>query len=131
MSTSIATASLSDVLLSTVPKLNASGSNWAIFVFCFEDAIEAKGFWGHFDGTVSRLVPADVAVPMTTKVAAIAQWDKDKRSAKSLLTQKLPDLTVVMVHGKKMGCHSDGILKEKRLCASGHAGQVYGHEVSG
>jgi len=49
----------------------------------------------------SRLVPADVAAPTTTEVAAIAQWDKDERSAKSLLTQKLPDSTVVMVHGKK------------------------------
>jgi len=101
MSTSIATASLSDVLPSSIPKLDASGSNWAIFVFRFEDAIEAKGFWGHFDGTVSCPVPADVAALMTTEVAAIAQWDKDERSAKSLLTQKLPDLTVVMVHGKK------------------------------
>jgi len=36
----------------------------------------------------------------TTETAAIAQWDKDERSAKSLLTQKLPDLTVVMIHGK-------------------------------
>ena len=101
MSTSIATALLSDALLSSILKLDASGSNWAIFVFRFEDAIEAKGFWGHFDGTVSRLVPADVAAPTTTKVAAIGQWDKDEQSAKSLLTQKLPDSTVVMVHGKK------------------------------
>jgi len=101
MSTSIATASLSDTLPSTVPKLDASGSNWAIFVFRFEDAIKAKGFWGHFDRTVSCSVPADVADPTTTEVAAIAQWDKDERSAKSLLTQKLPDSTVVMVHGKK------------------------------
>jgi len=46
-------------------------------------------------------VPADVAAPTTTEVAAIAQLDKDERSAKSLLTQKLPDSTVVMVHGKK------------------------------
>ena len=49
----ITTAALSDALPSTVPKLDASGSNWAIFVFRFEDAVEAKGFWGHFDGTVS------------------------------------------------------------------------------
>ena len=101
MSTSIATASLSDALPSSIPKLDASGSNWAIFVFRFKDAIEAKGFWGHFNGTVSRPVPADVAAPTTTEVAAIAQWDKDKWSAKSLLMQKLPDSTVVMVHGKK------------------------------
>ena len=98
---SISTASLSDTLPSTVPKLDASGSNWAIFVFRFEDAVEAKGFWGHFSGTVSRPTATDPDAPTATETTAIAQWDKDERSAKSLLTQKLPDLTVVMVHGKK------------------------------
>lgn len=100
MSSSITTAALSDALPSTVPKLDASGSNWAIFVFRFEDAVEAKGFWGHFDGTVSRPIAVNPAAPTATETAAIAQWDKDERSAKSLLTQKLPDSTVVMVHGK-------------------------------
>jgi len=100
MSSTITTAALSDALPSTVPKLDASGSNWAIFVFRFQDAVEAKGFWGHLDGTVSRPTAADPAAPTTTETAAIAQWDKDERSAKSLLTQKLPDSTVVMVHGK-------------------------------
>ena len=98
--TTITTASLSDALPSTVPKLDASGSNWAIFVFRFEDAVQAKGFWGHFDGTVSRPTATDPAAPTAVETAAIALWDKDERSAKSLLTQKLPDSTVVMVHGK-------------------------------
>jgi hypothetical protein len=48
----VATTSLSDALPSSVPKLDASGSNWAIFVFHFEDAVKAKGVWGHFDGKV-------------------------------------------------------------------------------
>jgi len=100
MTTSITTAALSDALPSSVPKLDASGSNWAIFVFCFQDAVEAKGFWGHLDRTVSRPIAADPSAPTTTETVAIAQWDKDERSAKSLLTQKLPDSTVVMVHGK-------------------------------
>jgi len=62
-SSSITTAALSDALPSTVPRLNASGTNWAIFVFHFEDAVEAKGFWNHFDRMVSHPVPADAAVP--------------------------------------------------------------------
>ena len=74
----ITTAALSDALLLTVPKLNASRSNWAIFVFCFEDTVEAKGFWNHFDGTVSRPIVADPAAPTTMETAVIAQWDKDK-----------------------------------------------------
>jgi len=45
MSTLIVTASLSDALPLSIPKLDASGSNWAIFVFRFEDAIE-KAFGG-------------------------------------------------------------------------------------
>jgi hypothetical protein len=97
---SIVTASLSDTLPSTVPLLDASGSNWAIFVFRFQDAVEAKGFWDHFDGSSSRPIAAN-ATPMAAETVAMAQWDKDERSARSLLTQKLPDSTVVLVHGKK------------------------------
>ena len=100
MTSTITTAALSDALPSTVPKLDASGSNWVIFGFRFQDAIEAKGFWGHFDGTVGRPTAADPSAPTTTETAAINQWDKDERSAKSLLTQKLPDSTVVLIHGK-------------------------------
>ena len=29
------------------------------------------------------------------------QWDKNERSAKSLLTQKIPDSTLMRVHSKK------------------------------
>ena len=29
------------------------------------------------------------------------QWDKDERSAKSLLTQKIPDSTLMRIHTKK------------------------------
>ena len=47
----VATTSLSDTLPSSIPKLDASGINWAIFSVHFQDAIEAKGFWNHFDGS--------------------------------------------------------------------------------
>src|SRR5258705_182246 len=68
---SITTTALSDALPLSVPKLDASGS-----------------------------AATDLAAPTATETAAIAQWNKDERSAKSLLMQKLPDSTVVMVHGK-------------------------------
>ncbi len=100
MSMSITTASLSDTLSSTVPMLDASGCNWAIFVFRFQDAVEAKGFWDHFDGSASRPIAAN-ATPTAMETIAMSQWDKDERSARSLLTQKLPDSTVVLIHGKK------------------------------
>ena len=114
---SVATTSLSDSLPSSIPKLDASGVNWVIFSVRFQDAVEAKGFWGHFDGASTR--PVDSTIPGTTTpggsvataarsamtpeelVAAQSQWDKDERSAKSLLTQKIPDSTLIRIHSKK------------------------------
>ena len=66
MSTSTATA-LADTLPSSVPKLNTSGLNWAIFSLRFQDTVEAKGFWGHFDGTT----PCPNAVTTTTATATV------------------------------------------------------------
>ena len=64
--------------------LDAEGSNWAIFYIRFMDAIEAKGFWDHFDGSSSPLALSEP--PTAAKTAARAQWDKDERSAKALLS---------------------------------------------
>ena len=95
---SVTTTSLSDSLPSSIPKLDASGLNWAIFSVRFEDAIQAKGFWGHFDGTSTRPSALPVSVtdvdgnvttspPSDAEIAAVDKWDKDECSAKSLLTQ--------------------------------------------
>ena len=54
--------SLSDSLSSSIPKLDSTGTNWAIFEIHFWDVIEAKRFWGHFDGTS----PQPVAISMIT-----------------------------------------------------------------
>ena len=72
----MSTASLSDSLPSSVPKLDASGLNWTIFLVHFQDAVEAKGFWGHFDG--SSPVPTLSSPATADEIAAKAQWDKDK-----------------------------------------------------
>jgi hypothetical protein len=95
---SIATASLSDALPTSVPKLESNGTNWAIFLVRFRDAVDAKGFWGHFDGTTP--VPSLSTTPTAAETAAKSQWEKDERSAKSLLTQKLPDSTLMRIHMK-------------------------------
>ena len=63
------------------------------------DAVEAKGFWDHFDG--SSTAPALSTTATAAEIAAKAQWDKDERSAKTLLTQKLPDSTVMEIHSLK------------------------------
>jgi gag-polypeptide of LTR copia-type len=87
----------------TVPKLESTSTNWAIFKICFCDAVEAKGFWGHFNGTSVRPVAIFVTAPNgTTSIdnTPIDQWDKDERSAKSLLNQKIPDSTLMHIHSK-------------------------------
>jgi len=99
---STAPTSLSNTLPSSFSKLNASGLNWAIFAVHFQDAIEAKGFWDHFPGIIVRPAAADKPA-LTAKELALAQkqWDKDKLSAKSLLTQKIPNSTLMCIHTKK------------------------------
>ena len=72
MSTTGTTATaLADTLPSSIPKLDASGLNWAIFSLRFQDAVEAKGYWGHFDGTTPRPVPtAPTVTPSPLPVVA-------------------------------------------------------------
>jgi hypothetical protein len=62
------------------------------------DAVEAKGFWGHFDGSSS--MPVMTTTPTEAETATKNQWEKDERSAKTLLTQRLPDSTVMEIHSK-------------------------------
>ncbi|KAF8799458.1 hypothetical protein BYT27DRAFT_7027398, partial [Phlegmacium glaucopus] len=77
---STATTSLSDSLPSSIPKLDATGLNWAIFLVHFQDAVEAKGFWGHFDGMTPRPVTISVTAAdgtiTSTNITAVDQWDK-------------------------------------------------------
>ena len=95
----VVTSSLSDTLPSTVPKLDAEGDNWAIFYVHFMDAVEVKGFWGHFDGSLSP--PVTTATFSDTNKTTLVQWEKDERSVKTLLTQQLLDSLVMEIHSKK------------------------------
>ena len=70
----ITTSSLSDTLPSSILKLDADSENWAIFLVCFMDAVEAKGFWGHFDG--SSPVPVISANSLEAEKAEKLQWEK-------------------------------------------------------
>ena len=76
-----------DTLPNSVPKLDPRGENWAIFKICFQNAMEVKEKWTHFDTKNTR--PTD-------KVLA-EEWDKDERMAKYMLTQRLPDSTIIRV----------------------------------
>ena len=91
---------LADQLPGSIPKLDSSGMNWAVFSLHFQDAVEVKGFWGHFDGTEPKLTPAIASKVTAEERSAIATWEKDEHSAKSLLTQKLPDSTLMHICSK-------------------------------
>ena len=91
---SIVTAtSLSDSLSSSMPKLESTGTNWAVFEIHFCDAIEAKGFWDHFNGTSIHPVTVSITAlngTISIDTTPVDQWDKDEHLAKSLLNQKIP-----------------------------------------
>jgi hypothetical protein len=97
---SVATASLNDTLPSSIPKLDATGLNWAVFSLRFEDAVQAKGFWGHFSGSTPCPTATIKSAPTADELAAIEKWEKDERSARSLLTQKLPDSALMRIRNK-------------------------------
>ena len=108
---SITTTALADSLSASVPKLDPSGQNWAIFSVRFQDAVEAKGFWGHFDGSDPR--PTLSSPATDAEIAEETQWVKNERSAKSLLTQKIPDGTLMRIHTKMIiKLHWDMIVLE-------------------
>jgi len=122
---SLTTTSLSDSLPSSILKLDSTGLNWAIFSVRFQDAVEAKGFWGHFDGSEPHPVISvastaaegdeDTQAKLANNLAAQQlQWDKNKQSAKSLLNQKIPDSTLMCVHLKKtVQEHWDAIISHR------------------
>ena len=87
-----------NILPSSVSKLLLTGLNWTTFSIRFQEAIEAKGFWGHFDGTSPK--PTVSSPPAAGEQDALNQWTKDKHSAKALLTHCIPDSTLIRIHGE-------------------------------
>jgi len=84
---SVAATSLSDSLPSSIPKLDATGVNWAIFAVRFQDAVEAKGFWGHFDGSTPRSVIVSVTATDGTTTTAV---EETRRSLIQPLCASIP-----------------------------------------
>jgi hypothetical protein len=100
MSTTTTAFTTTDILPSSVPKRLPTGLNWTAFSIRFQEAIEAKGFWGHFDGTSPK--PTLTEPPVTGEQNALRnQWLKGERSAKALLTHHIPDSTFIPIHAKE------------------------------
>ncbi|KAJ8586925.1 hypothetical protein M405DRAFT_794886, partial [Rhizopogon salebrosus TDB-379] len=94
---SLAGAITTDTLPSNVPKLELKGTNWAIFAFRFQTAVEAKELWKQFDGTTPCPTPVASSTPTAAETIAIEQWRKSESLAKNLLTQRVPDSTALRV----------------------------------
>ncbi|OJA13051.1 hypothetical protein AZE42_11791 [Rhizopogon vesiculosus] len=92
-----------DTLPSNVPKLDIKGANWAIFSLCFQIAVEAKELWKQFDRTTPRPIGSSMIAPDGTVTVSppdpdtLALWVKSEGLAKHLLTQCIPDSTVLRV----------------------------------
>ena len=65
-----------DTLLGNVPKLNIKGANWAILLFCFRTAVEAKELWPHFDGT--SICPVSTTTTATDRTVVTSLLDADE-----------------------------------------------------
>ncbi|KAF8835580.1 hypothetical protein BDN67DRAFT_867287, partial [Paxillus ammoniavirescens] len=86
-----------DSLPTNVPKLDVKGTNWAIFTFRFQVAVEAKDLWKQFDGSMPQPVAATTSPLTETETAANALWRKHESQAKNLLTQRIPNSTVLRI----------------------------------
>jgi len=92
-----------------VSKLKPTGLNWTVFKLHFQDALDAKGFWGHFDGTT--IFPAVSSPATTADMEALTLWNKNEWTVKSLLMQKIPDSVLIFVHSHTlMKDHWDAIV---------------------
>jgi hypothetical protein len=102
MSTTVTT----NTLPSNVPKLDVSGKNWAIYHIHFTCAVQSKGIWSHLDGSTPHPNAAAVVVEGAVQAnaaaadavvdaAVLATWQKDEALALDLLTQCIPDSTVI------------------------------------
>jgi len=87
-----------DVLPSSISKLMSSGLNWMAFTICSQDALEAKGLWGHFDGT--SIHPTVGTPPTTDEESALSQWIKNEKFAKALLTHHIPNAPLRGIYTK-------------------------------
>ena len=82
-------------LPANIPQLELNGSNWAIFMMHFKDAMQVTQQWGYFAGLKPHPKVQDMDTPTDDKLSAIEQWEHDDLVASYLLSQCLPDITVI------------------------------------
>ncbi len=107
-------------LPANIPRLETDGSNWAIFIIRFRKAMKVTRHWGFFDSTNSYPALKDPLKPMDEEKAATEKWAYNDQVAQYLLSQRLPDSTIVC-----MGPYLTAALHWKRVTDKFTAKSVY------
>jgi len=92
------TPSTIQLLPSNIPCLEADGSNWAIFVMCFREAMQVARRWPYFEGTIPCPSPKDPAKVLDNERKALDDWKFKDLAARYLLLQQLPDSIAIWLH---------------------------------
>ncbi len=86
------------LLPSNIPCLEADGSNWAIFVLRFREAMQVARRWPYFEGTIPCPSPKDPVKVPDDKRKALDDWKFEDLAARYLLSQRLPDSIVIWLY---------------------------------
>ena len=78
---------MNDPLPTTVPRLEPTGANWAIFSMCFQEVMEANQKWSHFDGTLTYPIPVDDKNITADEQKAIDAWNLEETVTRYMLSQ--------------------------------------------
>jgi len=82
-------------LPANIPRLEPNGANWAIFKMRFHDAMKVTQRWGYFTGTRPHPKPKNPDKPTDGEITAAEKWEHEDSVASYLLSQRLPDTTVM------------------------------------
>jgi len=85
-------------LPSNIPCLEADGSNWAIFVLRFREAVQVARRWPYFEGTIPCPSPKDPAKVPDNEKKSIEDWKFEDLAARYLLSQQLPNSIAIRLH---------------------------------
>jgi hypothetical protein len=85
-------------LSSNIPCLEADGSNWAIFIMRFCEAMQAIWRWPYFEGTIPCPSPKDLAKVPDDKRKALDDWKFEDLATQYLLSQQLPNFIAIWLH---------------------------------
>ena len=74
MSTAPNTPTSIEKLLANIPRLEPNGSNWAIFMMRFRDAMKVTRRWSYFTGSNPKPKAKNPKSPMDAEIEAATEW---------------------------------------------------------